>query len=330
MDSPLLLKEFNDDVGCFHGYVNKIFQHCKKLKHNFFKYFLFNAVGIVVCLFITLLFCLSFLPIANITIFVELDYHESVLDMRSNALLTSVEVDAPEHVQSCFVMDTPSLITTGNNTFSITKQLINPQSTVFFAQKLHPKSIITFSFMAIDHNEKLSNVSVSLLKGENEFHRHSLDLITSPVYSVSDVAIDIDYVFSLKDYDLDIYYFVFDSYNEDISVTFQLELLYGGFDTNISDTTCFYGKGSHNFKEGEFIVLSNTKDIFTDVSLRYKGHQLYTKTVLPLSVVFLTFLLITFSVISNRKRRDDEIRFLRHNQTLQTLKRLEALKGENI
>lgn len=89
--------------------------HCfgffRKRRKNAWKYFSFNIAGICLCVVLAGLFALSFLIIAGKSKSVYyLDYHESILDMRSNALLTTVNIDAPEFVQTCFVSSLPSTV----------------------------------------------------------------------------------------------------------------------------------------------------------------------------------------------------------------------------
>ncbi|BFU20977.1 hypothetical protein EHI8A_077120 [Entamoeba histolytica HM-1:IMSS-B] len=290
------------------------------------KYLLFNIAGVIICIILSILFSISFLVITNKRIEKYYDYHESGLDMRSNALLTSVSVNAPSHIQTCFVSSIPDLNDSLEETYLIRKEYDVPQKSVFFKQTLHPTSSIDLMFSATDKNNKPTNVTLYILKGDKEFQRYSLGLVTTPIFQIEQQSSSNVTELKLTQQEIEQFYFIFKTYIPNTSILTELKVSFGQYNVDSIQHICYTGSVKHDFTAGEIMIVTNTENIYSKVIMDFSGKNVFVNTVIPLSVVLFIFLLITFSVISNRKRRDDEIEFLRHNQTIQNSKRVEYQK----
>ena len=190
--------------------------------------------------------------------------------MRGNSLLTTVHLEAPEYVQTCFVSSIPELIKGRDETFRIFKAFNTPHKDIFFKQKLSSFSSISVSFEAKGYMSEPELASVYILKGEDEYRRLTLGLVNSPVASIYNVSSGEINDFKLRFEGSDDFYFLTETYNNNTRLSLKLTIGYLKYDIE-NDTVCTNGTMDHEYSAGEVMIITNTKNIYSRIELNYKG-----------------------------------------------------------
>ena len=324
--------EIDPEPTCWQKFTKKITFKCPQKKTKVKHYLFFNIVGIIICILISVIFVCCFIPVTNKTVTEYYDYYMSKIDKRSNALLTSVDIEAPEYIQTCFVTSEPETIQGPSEQFDLAKHFDEPVKTVFFKQQLLPKSNLTIQYLANSRITKQPlNVTMYLLKGTKQYQRFSLGLTTAPIYSIDNQSQVISDIIQITGDTDETVYFVVETYHPNVTMSIILDFSFRVYDmSSVEKIECKNGSLSHEFVTGESMIIYNQKSIFSKVIFHYKGSNVFVETILPLSLILFIFSIITFTVISNRKRRDDEIQFLKHSQFMQNQRTIQFDRDDSM
>lgn len=157
--------------------------------------------------------------------------------------------------------------------YTIYKHYVTPQKDVFFKQSLHPSSSINIHFVSFSASVP-SNITLLVLKGETEYRRFSLGLITSPVfyidretnYKTHDLKLDGD------SEDPDVFYFVLETHEANVTISLELDVKFAQYDLgNVPSHICANGPVSHQFTAGELMVITNTAAIYAMITMELTG-----------------------------------------------------------